>query len=135
MKYHQQYYIKNKTKIRKYGLEYYYKNQEKILISLKEFKQSKKGRYKTYKQNAMSRNLNFEITFEEFCLLWQKPCTYCGSEIKTIGLDRINNNEPYYSSNLTPCCTNCNKMKEKMTVKEFLSQCEKITIFNKQGLF
>ena len=72
------------------------------------------------------RNLEWDITFEQFKSFWKEPCTYCGTEIKTIGLDRVDNNIGYVMSNIVPCCKWCNYMKRTYTVEELISQCKKI---------
>lgn len=83
-------------------------------------------RYATYKRGAIRRGYVFDLTFEEFNELWNKPCTYCADAIKGIGIDRIDNNVGYTAINVIPCCTTCNWMKHKLTQKDFISQCKKI---------
>jgi len=92
--------------------------------------QSPAGRYNAYKQNAKKRGIKFEITKEQFMEFWQKPCSYCGNEIKTIGIDRINNNVGYIKGNLKSCCGWCNKMKMDHNEKEFLDQCKKVAEYD-----
>ena len=66
------------------------------------------------------------LTFEEFKSFWQLPCHYCGAEIETIGLDRIDNSLGYKLDNVIPCCLRCNILKFFNTEKEFLDHCKKI---------
>ena len=61
-------------------------------------------RYYQYKRDAAKRDHSFNLTFSEFMILWKKPCEYCGDDIETIGIDRVDNNLGYamgkYSSML-----------------------------------
>jgi len=61
---------------------------------------------------------------------WQKPCTYCGKEIKTIALDRTNNDVGYEISNLKPCCKPCNSTKHTGTVDDLLKRLERKHVSN-----
>lgn len=104
-----------KEEIAAYMKEYYLYNKEKISAQ----KQSLKGKYTKYKCNAKVRNLSFNISLEEFSSFWQKSCYYCGDQIETIGLDRIDNNIGYELYNLRPCCTTCNVAKNDQTEEAF----------------
>ena len=94
--------------------------------------------YKTYKDNARKKNKGFNILIEDFRLLTQKPCYYCG-ELKSNnanysknggysynGLDRVDNSKGYFIENVVPCCKNCNRAKATLTQKEFLNLVKKI---------
>jgi hypothetical protein len=74
-------------------------------------RQTVNGRYTKYKSGAKQRNLSFELSKDEFASFWQKPCSYCGGEISTIGIDRIDSNKGYIKSNCRACCSICNKIK------------------------
>jgi hypothetical protein len=82
-------------------------------------RQTLKGKYLQYKNGAKPRNIHFNISFEEFKTFWQQPCHYCGDQIETIGLDRIDNNIGYELYNLRPCCTTCNVAKNDQTEEAF----------------
>ena len=84
------------------------------------------GTFGIYQAGAKRRFILWDLTIEEFMEFWQKPCSYCGDPIKTIGLDRHDNNEGYYVYNVSPCCTRCNRMKSTLGREEFLNQCRKI---------
>jgi uncharacterized protein with PIN domain len=64
-----------------------------------------------YKYKAAERNIEFNLTSEEFNSFWQQPCNYCNREIDTIGIDRVNNTVGYVMDNCVSCCSVCNKMK------------------------
>lgn len=86
-----------------------------------------------YRSGAKRRGIDFSLTLEEFTSLWQEPCSYCGSEIETIGLDRIENNKSYSIDNVTTCCALCNVMKMALPKDVFIEHCIKIT--NKQKYY
>lgn len=80
-----------------------------------------KGKYQLYQHSAKDRDINFSLSFEEFITFWQMPCTYCKSEIKTIGLDRKNSEIGYIIENIAPCCHICNAMKSDLSYDEWIS--------------
>ena len=84
------------------------------------------ARYGHYKDGAAIRGLVFNLTGPEFWSFWQKPCTYCGSDIETIGLDRIDPSQGYFFENVTPCCARCNEMKLADDLDTWVSHMKKI---------
>lgn len=91
--------------------------------------QTQKGKFTQYKSSAKSRDLDFELTLEEFSDFWQNPCTYCGDPIETIGLDRIDSDSGYTLDNICSCCETCNKGKMALSESEFLALC--VRVYNK----
>lgn len=87
------------------------------------------GKFTGYKHSAKERGKKFDLEYEDFVSYWQKPCSYCGSTIDTIGLDRIDNTKGYSVSNITSCCTNCNNLKKEQTKDEFLKHCLRIEYY------
>jgi hypothetical protein len=61
-----------------------------------------------------------EITFEQYLSFWQKPCHYCGSQIKTVGLDRIDSKKSYNINNIVSCCWICNRAKMALSYDDFM---------------
>ena len=100
--------------------------------------------YNQYKRNAKFRELEFCLSFDEFCNICGKSCSYCGrepekrpaqqgrSEIYASGIDRIDNQLGYVVGNVAPCCTWCNWAKGQHTVNEFLVHCQ--LVFNHNRL-
>lgn len=94
------------------------------------------------------------ISFEDFYLLSQNNCFYCGSvpsnrfnifcygyyKNKNIikndglfiynGLDRINNNKPHTKDNCVSCCIICNRAKNNRSIEEFNEFIKKLRINN-----
>lgn len=60
--------------------------------------------------------------------MWKKPCYYCGTDIKTIGIDRINSDGSYSTATngVVPCCRFCNAGKMNHSVSKFADLIERI---------
>jgi ribosomal protein S27E len=106
-----------KNKNANYAEEYRRKNKEKY-------------KFNTYKYGAMRRGLSFDLSIEDFLTFWQKPCQYCGDEIKTIGLDRIDNDIGYVLSNVAPCCSQCNRAKNNLDYDSFIEWMKRLIKHN-----
>lgn len=89
-------------------------------------------KYRQYQYWAKERQINFELTFLQFMEFWKKPCDYCNCEIKTVGLDRVDNRKKigYTIENIKPCCTDCNGMKSQSTKDQFFIKIKQIYEFN-----
>ena len=114
----------------------YYNTQEKIEKHRKrssDFYNTPMGRFTEYKRQAKRRGLVFEFTFEQFMNLWQKECYYCGSEIKYIGIDRMDNNFGYIITNSVSCCELCNRMKLNFEKDEWIKHIRKIIQISENG--
>jgi hypothetical protein len=90
----------------------------------------------SYKKSARKRNLEFNLSSEEFKDLVSKNCYYCNSEpsnkIKNQskystftfnGIDRVDNLKGYFKGNCVPCCKMCNQMKHSYEGAEFIEHC------------
>jgi len=108
-------------------------NNEKQRARAKKYKNEKgetpEYRYGQYKSDAIKIGREFSLSFEQFFTFWQKDCSYCGGEIKTIGLDRVNSKVGYEIDNIVPCCFDCNRLKSNRVLEEWLSKMEKILKF------
>jgi len=102
--------------------KYYQENKEEVISQKKEYYQTIKGKYSTYKKGAKERGYSFDLSKDEFKLFWQKDCSYCGSPINTIGLDRIDSSIGYQIDNIVSCCYMCNRMKLDHTKEEWIAQ-------------
>ena len=87
-------------------------------------------KFKQYMNSANKRKLKFNLSFDDFMLFFKKPCSYCGAEIETVGIDRVDNRRGYEIDNVTSCCSICNMMKFIMDKDFFISHCNKVTDFN-----
>lgn len=92
---------------------------------VREQNNSASGKYSSYKADAKRRGLNWELTKNKFCELWEANCFYCGDE-HTFGIDRVDNSIGYYDNNVVSCCSTCNYAKGTMSSEVFLKMIEKI---------
>lgn len=120
-------YKKNKKKVLIYRKKWYYKTRSTRLLLLAKYRVSKLGRYAKYKGSAKEKNIFFDLTYKEFLSFWGKPCFYCNSPIKLIGLDRIDNTKGYIINNIVSCCQDCNYMKLKKSSISFINHCIKVS--------
>ena len=82
--------------------------------------------FKTYSKGAISRNLEFMLTEEEFAFIIQQPCYLCGLSDKS-GIDRFQNSIGYRLENCRPCCGHCNLMKKDMDYKILIEKAASIS--------
>ena len=90
------------------------------------YSKSPTGKFSHYKANAKLRGISFEISFDQFMTFWQKPCTYCGEGVETIGLDRVDSNQGYTIANIVPCCSTCNRSKLELDMLHYVHHCAKV---------
>ena len=90
-----------------------------------------------YENNAKNRGLNFSLGSDDFKLLIDSPCHYCGSlpsQIKKYntntyiynGIDRLDSSCGYIKTNCVACCFICNKMKMEISVDSFMNHIRRI---------
>lgn len=96
-------------------------------IADKKYKEDRAERYRIYsiKSNAKSRHYNIELTDDEIKKILNQPCYYCG-ELHANGIDRIDSTKHYTKDNCVPCCSICNRMKNKYSIDVFINKVEKI---------
>ena len=103
--------------------------------------------FRIYRGSAKLKNLEFNLTKEEFSGLTQQNCYYCGDEPSTIscktelncseeskewsnyvynGIDRTDNNKGYIIENCVPCCKECNYFKSNRNIENFIKYIKKI---------
>lgn len=104
----------------------------KEIHSLEPGLSAKHTKFSAYKINANRKNYPFELSFEDFISICEKPCFYCEKyDINKLnGIDRVNNNDGYTSTNSLPCCSICNNMKKAMEINDFLNHIKRIYLFN-----
>lgn len=83
------------------------------------------GRYHNLKANAKQRDLEFDLSREEVKTLLESSCDYCGKEAAD-GIDRVDSNLGYESSNVVPCCFLCNTAKSNLSREEFYAWVERV---------
>lgn len=122
--------IRHRDRILRQKREYYRANIQDKDSKLYKYMSGPAPRFKLYRRHAKSRNLSFDLSREQFDSFWNIPCAYCGSDIKTIGLDRVDNAKGYSIDNVVACCHPCNVAKGKMSTAEFLEHVRKIYLHN-----
>lgn len=95
--------------------------------------------YRTLKNGAKSRNLDMDLSFDDFLIMIKLNCYLCGSPPSDVrfswtrrpanryldegvlvnGIDRVDNNKGYTKDNSFPCCEQCNKMKSNLSLETF----------------
>lgn len=91
-----------------------------------------KNKYRIYKYEASRRGLAFNLSFSEFKSFEGKPCFYCGDELDSICLDRIDNDLGYFIENTVSCCYKCNSIKHVYDIEDFLKHIEKIFMYQQK---
>ena len=78
------------------------------------------GRFHFGKRHAKIRNIEWNVTLEEFKPIIKNPCAYCGTVNLGlgVGIDRIDSALPYEPSNMIACCGTCNKIKHNALTYE-----------------
>ena len=104
--------------------------------------------FHTYKCRAKKRNIEFNLSKEEFRALVTCDCKYCGQKPSQVnrraykgkesgflytGIDRVDNEQGYTVLNSVPCCFRCNTMKLDMSENEFYTQIR--VIYGRSGRF
>jgi 5-methylcytosine-specific restriction endonuclease McrA len=95
-----------------------------------------------YKQNAKRDGRVFGLTKEEFVHITSSDCYYCGVEPLNVyggktyngdytynGIDRVDNRKGYITSNVVPCCRNCNSKKQHLTIEELRNFADKMEAY------
>lgn len=100
----------------------------------------------SYKHNAKKRELEYQLTDEEFNSITSSNCFYCGVEPRQKvsnkfnkrngtyvynGLDRIDNTRGYVVSNCVACCGICNRAKNNLSTQEFQTWLSRLVKFQR----
>ena len=98
--------------------------------------------YAKYKLDAKIRKFKWRLSIEDFKLLINGNCFYCGEESSNRrivqhslngvdillynGIDRINSKKGYTFTNSVSCCAVCNSFKNNRPMENFLAHVKKI---------
>jgi hypothetical protein len=99
------------------------------------------NKFSMYRNSAKKRNIDFELTKEQFSELMHGDCFYCGAEPKKRifrrktssfnyclnGIDRVDSNLGYTIENSISCCDTCNRAKLDHSLEYFLEWVEKVS--------
>ena len=118
-------------------------NENKLLDNHTMWREWELGFFFKRKKGAFKRNLEFDLSFNEFYELLMGNCYYCKSKprehkggkpyqvkalppLKRNGIDRLDSSIGYVNGNVVSCCTNCNYAKHEMSINEFKEWIKKI---------
>lgn len=109
------YALANKDKVRAYK-QAYKKRRSKEVIRLQERRDKRRpaARYWTGKKSAQTRQILWNLSFDEWCaLVLGASCHYCLGPLPETGsaLDRKDPQIGYTIENVVPCCWRCNTVK------------------------
>jgi hypothetical protein len=92
--------------------------------------------YDEYIRGAIKKNLQFNLSIEQFNTLVNSHCHYCDEydETRVIGIDRVDSNRGYHIDNVVPCCSTCNFMKSDLEKDNFLNHICKIYLHSCKDL-
>lgn len=97
--------------------------------------------YGEKRRTCKERDISLELSFDEFSLLVQQKCYYCGdppiiSQSKSHGvvgiqvpintIDRVDSQKSYIIHNCVPCCRTCNVMKFDLSSSVFTDKIKQI---------
>jgi len=102
------------------------KARTKTNAEVRQYKQLPINKFKYLQRRAKKKGHEFNISFDEFMTLSNKPCHYCNDPINGIQTNRRDKDIGYVMDNLVSCCQTCSLMKGKMTEKEFIFRCKKL---------
>lgn len=97
--------------------------------------------YNAYKHSAEIRNIDLELTKEDFRNMIFEPCFYCGHKgdnnyshqkhlgILHNGIDRINSSIGYTKNNIVTCCKRCNFSKRDLSYQDWINYLNRISSY------
>lgn len=107
--------------------------------TLPDYISGKNKLYKQYINKAKKKEKLFELSFDDFVIMTQQNCYYCGSKpisecrckpnsIPYLynGIDRIDNMKGYSKDNCVTCCPTCNYAKRSMSYEQFIKWVESV---------
>lgn len=101
--------------------------------------------YRSYRDGAKLRHIQFELSSEEFYFLTRQNCFYCGEHPSQQygqqkfngfyiynGIDRDDPSKGYTIDNCITACGTCNMAKQGLSAKQFLGLVERIYNLQKE---
>jgi len=106
-------------------------NRRDKIARNKVVRESTRSQYTEYKKNAFTRNLEFELSYDNYVSIVKTICYYCGvlQERGINGIDRINSEIGYLLNNCVSCCQICNYMKRILRFDKFINKIEHILTY------
>ena len=109
-------------------------NPEKVHLINEKKINSMDAQYGVYKRCANDKQLDFEITIDEYKSIVQLPCHYCAikQEKGFNGMDRLDSEKGYVVDNVVSCCQMCNFMKKCLSPDVFVKISQHIDSYSKK---
>ena len=109
-------------------------NPEKVKLINEKKINSMDSQYEVYKRCANDKQLDFEITIDEYKSIVQLPCHYCTiiQEKGFNGMDRLDSGKGYVVDNVVSCCEMCNYMKKCLSPDVFVKIAQHIDSYSKK---
>lgn len=102
-----------------------YHRTEKFKLVINRYQTTINAKYKELLRTAKRRQLEVNITFEQYApLVQENNCFYCPNSLSKLGsgLDRKDNSIGYTLENVVPCCRSCNRTKgDRLTFEEMVA--------------
>lgn len=112
-------------KHRQYARDYRLANPDWVKGQMAAYQQRPNGKFAKLKCEAKSRGIQVHFGLKEYAdKFYQKPCCYCGAASSPYGhgVDRKDSSGDYTLDNCTPCCGECNVIKNDLiTYEEMLA--------------
>jgi hypothetical protein len=94
-------------------------------------KKNPRRKYCTYIRSATSRNIEWDLSYDECVEYFTGTCDYCKikqSEMNgyLLGIDRVDNDKCYQKSNCVACCMVCNMIKNDIELDTLLERSKHI---------
>lgn len=129
------------TSLRSCGCRRYEKHKNGLALYKDKQQAQKNKTYRDLVNNALARDLQVNLTYDDWLEITQKPCFYCGREksntakqtfkynrskllgesFRYNGVDRLNSKKGYSPDNCVPCCKICNRAKSDMEPETFIN--------------
>ena len=104
-----------------------YRKRDYVKKRQKEYNKTLKEKYRQTKKKAGYRNIEFNLTIDEFKYLTRnKNCYLCNDFHNILGIDRIDSKLCYEKINCQSCCFRCNAAKNDLSLTDFYKHIEKI---------
>jgi hypothetical protein len=126
-------YLRNKTHSDAVRKKWYLKNKSRIIANLRAKKETLEGKLYQWKLSAKRRRIGWNLVIEQVrslpmvCYYTGLPLTMEVGKVNTMSIDRRDSSRPYEFSNVVPCCSMVNAMKQDFEENEFIEMCKQIT--------
>lgn len=84
---------------------------------------------------ARRSDLGGDLTLAFARLHLARSCVYCGRVSQPMLFDRIDVAKGYLQSNVVPCCTRCNQLRNGMPIAAWVELVKAVRIADARGLF